>query len=440
MEEIRSRAVRGLHALPRFGIGIGGLLLGVKEGGVVRILDSQEIPCSHALGPSFILTPDEKRFLQEMVHAGNPLTVVGWYCSKTRGDLVLGDQDRKIFEEMFPERWQIALLLKPGSMQPSRAAIVYRDRRGAKRTSRAWELLPWREDLVRSGDEDSDPSPVVAAMRLAPDEPADAPVLRAMAALPTMLEPDDAELQDDVEPQEEREPQQQVQPQQTAPLVAARSTYRFDPAPRSATPEHRPIVPQPVESPRTRTDPVEQYLPDLPESPRRSRRRAGWLLAATAVLAASLLAVATRDSWWPKPPLALDVSEVNGILLFRWNSEALKGAEGGVLAINDGGQQQTIPVDHTQLVSGHMAYDRNSDRVTARLGVGEISAVTSFAGPLPKSKLALQEKQRNDEAERQRLQQEAEQELARRRRIERRYYSLRQELENRAPAAGSQRR
>jgi hypothetical protein len=173
-------------------------------------------------------------------------------------------------------------------------------------------------------------------------------------------------------------------------------------------------------------------LPDLHQPSRLSRRRAGWLFAAAAVLAAGLLAVETRDSWWPKPVLALDVSEVNGILLFHWNSEALKNAGSGVLAINDGGKQQNIPVDHTQLLSGRMAYDRNSDRVTARLRVGEISAVTSFAGPLPKSKLALQEKQRNDEAERQRLQQEAEQELARRRRIERKYYSLRQELEDRA--------
>src|SRR5579863_1704093 len=91
MEQIRIRAREGLMAAPRVGMGVGGLLLGVREGRRIRLLDSIEIPCSHSGGPSFNLTADEKRESKEMIAeaaapgASGKVDVIGWYCSKTRG-------------------------------------------------------------------------------------------------------------------------------------------------------------------------------------------------------------------------------------------------------------------------------------------------------------------------------------------------------------------
>ena len=70
------------------------LLLGVREGGRTRIVDSLEIPCCHSGGPSFRLTPEEMQQARETmteaaeITAKTRIAVVGWYCSKTRGDAV----------------------------------------------------------------------------------------------------------------------------------------------------------------------------------------------------------------------------------------------------------------------------------------------------------------------------------------------------------------
>ena len=42
-ERIRRRAVDGLLSLPRVGMGIGGLLLGTRDSGVIRILASAQL-------------------------------------------------------------------------------------------------------------------------------------------------------------------------------------------------------------------------------------------------------------------------------------------------------------------------------------------------------------------------------------------------------------
>src|SRR5580700_5936717 len=87
MEQIRKRAREGLMVAPRVGMGVGGLLLGVRKGARISMLDSIDILCSHSIGPSFDLTPDERRETVAMIaEAGKPgvsrkVGVIGWYCS-----------------------------------------------------------------------------------------------------------------------------------------------------------------------------------------------------------------------------------------------------------------------------------------------------------------------------------------------------------------------
>src|SRR3569833_738758 len=82
-------AMDGLLAMPRGGLGVGGLLLGRREEGKIEVLRSVEIPCSHALGPSFMLTAAEIKALVPLPESDdeNPAEVVGWYCSKTQSHL-----------------------------------------------------------------------------------------------------------------------------------------------------------------------------------------------------------------------------------------------------------------------------------------------------------------------------------------------------------------
>src|SRR6185312_11866579 len=92
-------AMDGLLAMPRIGLGVGGLLLGRRGEGRIEILRSVEIPCSHALGPSFMLTPAEMKALIVLPESEDdgPSHVVGWYCSRTQGNRELTEHDHRVF-------------------------------------------------------------------------------------------------------------------------------------------------------------------------------------------------------------------------------------------------------------------------------------------------------------------------------------------------------
>src|ERR1700748_2873225 len=106
MEKIRQRPCDGLLALPRVGMGVGGLLIGeswvseerVSEGKEgegqclsVRLKGSIDLPCLHAAGPAFRLTAQEIQESKELMTRSRG--VIGWYCSKTRGPATLGDAE-----------------------------------------------------------------------------------------------------------------------------------------------------------------------------------------------------------------------------------------------------------------------------------------------------------------------------------------------------------
>ncbi|MDP9055264.1 MAG: hypothetical protein M3N93_13340 [Acidobacteriota bacterium] len=139
MRQIRERACEGLIAAPRVAFGVGGLLLGVVDKQDVRLLESIEIPCSHSAGPSFQLNADEMREAREMIaeaeaasrSGSSRVSVIGWYCSRTRGDVRLSETDLHLFDELFPAPGAIALVVRPDASGPMRAAFFYRNHTGA---------------------------------------------------------------------------------------------------------------------------------------------------------------------------------------------------------------------------------------------------------------------------------------------------------------------
>jgi hypothetical protein len=347
MQQIRERARDGLMAAPRVAFGVGGLLLGVRDNHVVRLLDSIDIPCSHSTGPSFQLNTEELRETREMIAEVEALSgdgrvsVVGYYCSKTRGDARLSETDLGFFDELFPAPGQIGLVVRPNAVGPMRAAFFFRDESGAIADGPEGEIHDWR------------PEPAAEAATVPEEEPP-APV----------VDPPPPEL-----------------PRTDPPPAAPKETTLADIL-QGATGDLKPTAARQVTSSGL------FGVPGLePPRPRRGKRQ---LIMATGAAAALFAAVGaayvTRNDWLPKPPLALTSADENGSLLIRWNPDALRGVEHASLLLNDGGQQtpSVVPLDRSQLISGLYIYMPKSLRVTAKLDAGETTGITAWFAAPPK--------------------------------------------------------
>ena len=160
LSRIRTAVVEGLHRIPHGGLEIGGLLVGRRGPAGLRVVDWQPIACEHALGPSFTLSLADEAALAELIEAalGQGLEVVGWFHSHTRIDLLFTEGDQKLHERFFPENWQVALLLRPMMLRPTRAAFFYRHPDGT------WNLQP--EEFLLAAPEAPEvpeiPEPAVA--------------------------------------------------------------------------------------------------------------------------------------------------------------------------------------------------------------------------------------------------------------------------------------
>jgi hypothetical protein len=331
MERIRERALDGLMALPRVGIGIGGILLGEFDSGVVRITGSVELPCSHTIGPMFSLTPEEIQQGRRL--AAGAGTVVGWYCSKTRGEVVLNESDLTFYNALFPEPGRLALVLRPSAVAPLRAAFFFRDGsgrvvKGAECQVDEWSPLPL----------ESEPAP-------APVEPV------AVPANPVEKKP--------------------------VPSVTLLADIAGPVTPLGSVTPRPQIVQQPQ-------PPGLFGVPGLqPPRPHRGRNKFLTVLSAAAAIAVAAAAYVTQDSWLPRPPLTLSSTPLDGNLVIRWNPEALRGIRNASMYVNDGGTLHTVTLDQFQLNSGVLSYTPKSERVTAKLEAGETNAVATWFAPVP---------------------------------------------------------
>lgn len=322
MQQIRARAIDGLLALPRIGMGVGGLLLGSSRNGVVRLLNSIEIPCSHSAGPSFNLTEAERKHVAQLIAGLAGTGVIGWYCSKTRGAPLLSDSEMALYRELCPGLEQIALVIKPSTIVPVRAAFFCRDSKGQVLQAIECDL---DESTPPETQSESDPEP-------RPE--------KSIPAASAMIAPVASHVRESLPPPPDPE---------VAPL----------PQPRTPPPPAPPIAP-------------------------RKGGISGWILALAACLALAAAAYLTQNTWRPRPPLALTSGESNGKIAIRWNADALRGINRASLSINDGGNLDSVPLEGAQLNQGLYVYSPKSQRVTARLSYGDVSAITVWFAPEPK--------------------------------------------------------
>ncbi len=329
MERIRGLAVDGLMALPRIGMGVGGLLLGVREDGIVRLIDSIEIQCSHASGPSFLLTNEEKDRARELIAGAGVPGVIGWYCSKTRGAITLGETDIAFYRELFPNREQIALVLRPSTVEPTRAVFFFRNENGEVVKGLECEVEEWRpEPAVSDGESETG------------------------LAVPEVEEPVAESISFPGEPVEVSEP---------------------EPPPPVATPA-MPIRPLADPDPFAFTG-----------KPRRQSKRMLWIGIGALLVTLAAAGWFTQNFWIPRPPLNLTSTESGGSLVIRWNPDAFRGIDHASLFINEDGKLQSLPLDRFQLNQGilHYVHGANSQRVSAKLAAGENSSIAVWLAPVP---------------------------------------------------------
>jgi hypothetical protein len=211
LAELEGSVREALQALPRTGLGVGGLLTGTREPGWIRVEGRVEIPCSYAMGPSFVLIPEELEGARGLARtaagrAGN--AVVGWYRSKTNGPLTITEHDRTLFDELCPEPWQLALLIKPIKAAPTTAVFAFRDSgetpTGGFRLGEPVEMpLPQPMGDDKAMKPDAPVSPEVVASNPVPEPCERIPLSAAQGISPTVVEgaPPSAEgaLRTDVE-------------------------------------------------------------------------------------------------------------------------------------------------------------------------------------------------------------------------------------------------
>jgi hypothetical protein len=365
LEKVRLHSIEGLLALPRVGMGVGGLLLGTREGIRISILGSEEIACSHAVGPSFSLTDAEVARAVELARAERQLQVVGWYVAKPRAASGLSEHDVDLFARLCPDPWQVTLLIRPSMVRSTQVAMYFRDAEGHLASGGDRDLEPWTPEHAVEAEPEPAPEPV------APPAPAIASPIAPVPNVPP------------VAPVIENIPV----PVAAAPVASV--------APTISTPPAAVSPPAPTESPttpfeRVRPMPARQPAPVAGFAPtfgvRRPpprKRRKHWLLALAGIVGCTAAAalILTRDAWMPRPPLKLDASDANGHVTVRWNREAVEGLEGASLLLDDGGKLQTIPLDRAALRRGEFGFDRTADRVTATMKIGDAREYTSFEAP-----------------------------------------------------------
>jgi hypothetical protein len=364
-ERIRQSAMQGLMDLPKVGLGIGGVLLGEREGPRIIVVDAFEIQCSHAAGPSFNLTPDERAQARgSIMSAGN--RVIGWYLSKGLRPLELTDPDLDLLASLFSGPWNLGLLIQPHMVRPARLRFCAMDASRGLLKGEPGDLAIWHDDEPPSTFTPAPPAqPLPESVRAEPEFAA--PAFEAPKFIEPFAQPGFA------------------QPAFIKPAHPA-------PKPAQALPREseiaEPAPPYHVVTTRIATTPGWAGEPDpfavLSRTPT-PHRRAGskWLLgAAAAVLLAASgtgVFVLNRDPEPANPPaLALESTDANGTLVFRWNGDALKGFDHALLLVNDGGQLHTFPLTGFQLRSGEWRYNRKSRQVTASMTAGNAQAVTSF--------------------------------------------------------------
>lgn len=398
-DDIRLAIVDAFCSLPRGGAEIGGILMGQWQSGRLTISGYAPLECEHAHGPSFSLSPnDEQRLHALMAQAPAEfpgLVPVGWYHSHTRTEISLSEADLAIHQRFFPEPWQVALVLKPHMMRPTRAGFFFRETSGVIHSE-----APYEEFLI-------EPLPMLQV-----------PAANSIPSLPIS---------------ETRPRILRMERNSSIGVVEAEAAL-------------------PIPAPVPAMSPVAAPLFDPAPAP---RRWAMPLMIAAVLAAVGAAGYYSRSAWLPKliaavrsspaipeapPQLRLNAIDINGQLQVKWNQDvpAVRSAVGALLEISDGAQPpQGIVLDRAHLQNGIFTYARQNEHIDVRLIVHQPDGrdareVTTFVGKLPDHKQDGEARSRREReelaAEATKLKSDLERQAAKSRKLERDLKSMQEEM------------
>lgn len=393
MEELRQAAEQGFQKIPHGGVEVGAILFGKHEGSVVRICEWRPIECSHAKGPSFVLSDKDRAALRETISGAAAelpgFQPVGWFHTHTRSEIFLSPEDVSIYDEFFPEPWQISLIMRLRKEQPAVAGFFFREPAGPIHSTASYQEFVVRPDPHAAG----------------------------RPKRPTSL-------------QTRREPQRVSAPQ---PEIPPRPLHK---APmRAPAPEPSPRVPvfrassQSLEEPVPTVEPAS--IPTVYEGrPRYTfRRQLFWIVVACALAGVVGLAV----HWYAegggrRAAVGLRVEDAGQQLVIRWDhsASAINEADTGTLAIQDGKESKSLTLDALTIRRGTITYVPEHDDVEVNMTVRKGSVIIaqeftrylghrSTAAPRPAATNAERDQM---QAEAERLRQALRQETDRTQRLE----------------------
>src|SRR5215467_15321896 len=107
VDRLERDVLESFRAITARGSEVGGLLLGRSETGATTntIIENYELfHCDYTRGPLYLLSEEEKSRLEDVIRRkksipGQAGSVVGFFRSNTRKDLVLDEEDLDMFRE-----------------------------------------------------------------------------------------------------------------------------------------------------------------------------------------------------------------------------------------------------------------------------------------------------------------------------------------------------
>jgi proteasome lid subunit RPN8/RPN11 len=421
VDDIRLAVTDAFFSLPRGGAEIGGILLGKYSPGRLLITEYAALECEHAYGPSFNVSENDAVRMQDLL-SGVPenypgLQAVGWYHSHTRSEIFLSEADLALYNRFFPQPWQVAMVMKPHTFEPSRIGFFFREPDGSVHAAATYKEVEVEAQAMR-------PLAAGPPLVLTP-KPASPPRERLRRSLHVELEATAEPVLESPEaaapawvpqppPARVPPPAAVVPPPMTVippPVAMVPPPVAVVPPPVAAAPRPMAVVPLPVP-----VEPPDEAAPEPPipqfltQPPPPSRRWVMMLLTAVVAIGAIAPAVKMRDLWLPKvmsavrpaaaqapvspmppPSLGLRAVDHDGQLEIYWDRISLpvRQSKDAVLEITDGGPlPQIIPLDLAHLQGGAFTYARQGEKVDIKLIVRgpdgpEVREVTSFFGKLP---------------------------------------------------------
>jgi hypothetical protein len=182
------------------------------------------------------------------------------------------------------------------------------------------------------------------------------------------------------------EPVAAIKPSAAAATPPAASVPATPPAPAAAPdskPEPASSKPEPVKS----APPAPRPIGRVPLDSYGPRPGAGWRSPVRWValgLMSALVGTAgwvSRDSWLPRPPLVLTSVGNGPAVEIRWNPSSLRGMEQASMFFNDGGTLKQVPLNRSQIESGVIKYQAQTDHFTATLHAGDLRASVLYVVP-----------------------------------------------------------